>query len=68
MCDRTKQEILARELAYTFYRGTQETFVSYPSPNHFVDKHYETFMKWAKDTLQTLEKHKDEQTSKSTTI
>lgn len=62
MCDRTKTEILARTLAYTFFKGMKMGDPTLPK-NYVIDnteKYWKNWVEVARSDLEVLEKHNDE--------
>lgn len=64
MCDRTKAEVLARELAVQYWLGKlsecdgKPRYTNYTSMRDFCENTYTNFMDDANKILETLEKHK----------
>jgi hypothetical protein len=62
MCDRTKTEVLARELAIQrfigFRQGTMEAKPFEGSVETYVEQHWKMWENAAKDILEILEHHK----------
>ena len=59
MCDRTKREILARELALSSWIGNRRAVlgVEYTDKVSFVEEKWEDMLNWADDLLESLDKH-----------
>jgi hypothetical protein len=57
MCDRTQEEVLAREFAFEYYSGT--SFAG-QHPGELADKHWPKWKATAKRSLDILEKHERE--------
>lgn len=60
MCDRTKTEILARELCIEYYLGLSRnaTDMKY-TREEFIDKYWSSWKAQANRVLDILPKHKD---------
>ena len=60
MCDRNKQEILARELCILWYGGRNWEYehmtISLPD---YTEKYWESFLERADELLEMLSKHED---------
>jgi len=57
MCDRSKVEILARELCIEFYAGKKTVTNDLPSISTFTDSNWREWENIAITLLETLEKH-----------
>ena len=58
MCERTQEEVLARELTYIFYKGMGIKDAS--EHRKIVEETWQNHTKQAKELLDTLEKHERE--------
>lgn len=62
MCDRTKSEVLARELCIEFWAGKhheQTGFDRNGTLQEFVETNWENWLNRAKRIVNILDKHKD---------
>lgn len=70
MGDRTKTEVLARELTMEHYTGFRRGMgyakgkdaVLYDEPNEYVEKFYQNWIETANRLLETLEQHEETKT------
>jgi len=59
MCDRTKTEVLARNLAFEYFRGDNGPYDGHTSPTKLADLHWKRWERTAATLLEVLEKHND---------
>ena len=59
MCDRTKAEVLARELVYMYYLGISEDSPTMITVGSFVENNWKAYEEQARSILEELSRHDD---------